>query len=61
MNKELTADLNYKDEYNRLMDSHKLLCGEYADLKKKYEELRDEFGRLKAQMDIVYLIFGNRC
>lgn len=58
--KELTADLDYKAEYNRLLESHKKLCAEYSDLLNNHKSLETEFARLRAQMDIVYLIFGRK-
>lgn len=56
----LTADLNYEAEYNRLLESHKKLCAEYSDLLDNHKSLESEFCRLRAQMDIVYLIFGGK-
>ena len=58
--KNMTADLNYEAEYNRLLESHKKLCAEYSDLLDNHRSLESEFGRLRAQMDIVYLVFGGR-
>ena len=58
MENELTAGLNYEAEYNRLLDEHKRLCGDYARLKREHESLETEFVRMRAQLDIVYLIFG---
>lgn len=58
MEKELTAGLNYEAEYNRLLDEHKRLRGDYAYLKREHESLETEFVRMRAQLDIVYLIFG---
>ena len=56
--KKLTADLDYKAEYDRLLETHKKVCAEYSDLLHNHESLKSEFCRLRAQMDIVYLIFG---
>ena len=61
MEKEkLSASLNYESEYYRLMEEHKILCGQLRDLKQDYESMETEFVRMRAQLDIVYLIFGGK-
>lgn len=55
---ECTASLDYESEYNKLLEAHKRLCGDYAELKRDYESMETEFIRMRAQLDIVYLIFG---
>jgi hypothetical protein len=57
---KMAADLDYKAEYNRLLESHKKLCAEYSDLLDNHKSLESEFCRLRAQMDVVYLIFGGK-
>ena len=59
-NKELTCGLNYEAEYEKLLQEHKGLCAYYDELKHDHESLETEFMRLRAQMDIVYLIFGGK-
>ena len=54
----LTARPDYESMYNKLCEEHKRLCNEYAELKRDREALESEFSRLRAQLDIVYLIFG---
>ena len=57
---ECTASLNYEAEYNKLLEAHKHLCGDYAELKHDYESMETEFVRMRAQLDIVHLIFGGK-
>lgn len=57
---ERTASLDYEAEYNKLLESHKRLCGDYAELKHDYESMETEFVRMRAQLDIVCLIFGGK-
>ena len=59
-NKELTASLNYEAEYHRMCEEHKKLCADYAEMKRDYESMETEFIRMRAQLDIVYLIFGGK-
>ena len=59
-NKELAACLNYEAEYYRMMDEHKKLCATLHDLKQDYQSMETEFARMRAQLDIVYLIFGGK-
>lgn len=49
---------DYEHMYNALNEEHKRLCADHAELKKEYEGLETEFVRMRAQLDIVYLIFG---
>ena len=54
--REATCDLDYKAEYNRLRE-------ENAKLKEEidfYRSMEQEAGRMKAQLDMVYMIFGRR-
>lgn len=48
-----TASLDYEAEYHKLLDKHNLL---YAD----FQAMESEFIRLRAQMDVVCLIFGGK-
>ena len=54
----LTARPDYEAMYNNLCNEHKKLCAEHAELKRDCEALESEFARIRAQLDIVYLIFG---
>ena len=59
--KELkTASPNYEAMYEKLQEEHKKLCAEYAAVKAECKSLESEFARMRAQLDIVYLIFGKR-
>ena len=49
---------NYEAMYNSLIEEHKRLCADHADLRKDRDALETEFIRMRAQLDIVYLIFG---
>lgn len=59
-NLEACCDLNYKAEYGRLLKANQELCKELECLKKDYESMETEFVRMRAQLDIVYLIFGGK-
>lgn len=48
-----TASLDYEAEYHKLLDKHNLL---YAD----FQAMESELIRLRAQMDVVCLIFGGK-
>lgn len=53
-----TCGPNYEAMYNRLNEEHKRLCAEHEELRKDRDALETEFIRMRAQLDIVYLIFG---
>lgn len=53
-----TECLNYETEYHRLFKANQELCKELECFKKDYESMETEFVRMRAQLDIVYLIFG---
>ena len=55
---ELTARPDYEAMYKRLEEEHKRLCDKHAELESYYRGMETEFGRIRAQLDIVYLIFG---
>ena len=50
------ADLDYKAEYERLKDENKKLNNEIY----YYRDMNNEFQKMRAQLDIVYLIFGGK-
>lgn len=61
MNESIKAcDLDYKAEYHRLLKANQELCKELECFKKDYESMETEFVRMRAQLDIVYLIFGRK-
>ncbi len=51
---------NYQDEYNRMCEVCAKLECENELLRKDYESMETEFVRMRAQLDIVYLIFGGK-
>ena len=53
-NEELKKCIDFLQEEN-----NKLRC-ENADLHQDYDSMETEFIRMRAQLDIVYLIFGKR-
>lgn len=58
---EKTCSLNYEAEYERLCQlCDKQRC-ELRELDERYRSMESEFIRMRAQLDIVYLIFGKRC
>ncbi|MBR6738802.1 MAG: hypothetical protein IKL99_03945, partial [Oscillospiraceae bacterium] len=50
--------LDYKTEFETLNEKHKKLCLEHAALIRAHEDATRESERLRAQIDIVHLIFG---
>ena len=56
--KELCCDLDYKAEYHRLLKANQELCKENDYIKADHAAMETEFVRMRAQLDIVYLIFG---
>ncbi|MBQ9733947.1 MAG: hypothetical protein IJV74_06910 [Clostridia bacterium] len=50
--------LDYEAEYNKLREENACLKHELEGLKTYCEMREDELSRLRAQLDIVYLIFG---
>lgn len=55
-----SCDLDYKAECGRLLKANQELCKELECIKKDYEYMETEFVRMRAQLDIVYLIFGGK-
>lgn len=51
--KNSTCTLNYEAEYERIREK-------YEELHSQYMEMKLECERMKAQLDIVYLIFGGK-
>ena len=60
MKTELTCDLDYKAEYERLVAERHKMQSEIAYLRTELEERETEAHRMRAQLDMVYLIFGGR-
>lgn len=54
----LTAKPDYEAMYNKLLCDHKRLCAEHAELEQEYRSLSSAFESVRAQLDIVHLIFG---
>lgn len=48
-----TASMNYEAKYHELLEKHSIL---YED----YQAMETEFVRMRAQLDIVHLIFGRK-
>ena len=55
-----TASLNYEAECDRLLRQQEELMKEIDHLRIELKLAESECYRLRAQMDIVYLIFGGR-
>jgi uncharacterized coiled-coil DUF342 family protein len=60
MENERTADLDYRAEYHRLMEEREALLAKMDFLRSERDSLATEFIRLRAQMDVVQLIFGGK-
>ena len=58
--KLVPADLNYESEYERLLRERDRLMAKYESLRSEKEAMETEFHRMRAQLDIVYLIFGGK-
>ena len=57
-NDEKCCSLNYEAEYRRMCDLCEKLRCENDYLRKDKDAMETEFVRMRAQLDIVYLIFG---
>ena len=57
---ELTGHPDWEAECKRITVTNCELREMLADLERKYRELHDEHQKMKAQLDIVHLIFGGR-
>ena len=51
---------DYEAEYRRMCDTCDKLMAENDYLRKDKDAMETEFVRMRAQLDIVYLIFGGR-
>lgn len=55
-----TCSLNYEAECDRLLRERDKLMAENDYLRTELKSMESEFSRIRAQLDIVYLIFGGR-
>ena len=55
-----TASLDYEAEYNRLLRERDKMMAENDYLRTELKSMESECFRMRAQLDIVYLIFGGR-
>lgn len=60
MESNRTASLNYEAEYNRLLDENKALRDRMLNAEAKLKETYSEVEKLRAQMEVVRLIFGGK-
>ena len=60
MDNNCTASLNYEAEYEKLLQEREILMAKMDFLRSEKESMETEFARMRAQLDIVYLIFGKR-
>lgn len=60
MANENTCSLNYEAEYYKLLEEREILMAKMEFLRSEKESLETEFIRLRAQMDVVQLIFGGK-
>lgn len=58
MENSKTCGLNYEAEYNRLLDENKALRERMLDAERKAKETGRDVEILRAQMEVVHLIFG---
>ena len=56
--KEQVCSLDYVSEYEKIRDLNEKLTCEIKELKAHHNYMKSEFERMRAQIDIVYLIFG---
>lgn len=57
-NKTCENSLDYEKEYETMREKNTALLMELADIKELHRSMEAEFIRLRAQMDVVHLIFG---
>ena len=55
-----TAGPDYEAMYNKLLEEHEALCAKYNAMDQDRVAMRAEYARMRAQLDIVYLIFGKK-
>ena len=58
MDKEKTCDINYEAEFHRMSEEYQALQVKYSELVSSCKGMEMELFRMKAQLDIVHLIFG---
>ena len=56
--KEKSCSLDYVSEYKKMRDLNEKLNYEIKELKAQLNSMKSEFAQMRAQLDIVYLIFG---
>lgn len=57
---QATCDLDYKAEYNRLMEIIRKRECELAQYREKFMCIEQENRDMRAKLDMVYLIFGGK-
>lgn len=60
MENKCTASLNYEAECDRLLRERDKLMAENDYLRTEMKSMESECYRMRAQLDMVYLIFGRR-
>lgn len=55
-----TASLNYEAEYDKLIRERDKMMAENDYLRNELKSMESECYRMRAQLDMVYLIFGGR-
>ena len=58
MDKEKTGGINYESEYHRLREAFRTLENKHLCVLDELKDLEIRHDRMKAQLDIVHLIFG---
>ena len=53
-----TANPNYEAMYHKLCEEYERFRADHQALKRDYEAMESEFIRMRAQLDIVHLIFS---
>lgn len=57
---KLGADLDYKSEWRKLLDENEKLHNEVGYLRAALKNTEADAAKMKAQLDIVHLIFGGK-
>ena len=57
---DVFCSIDYEAEYKRMCDAYDKLRHENDYLRKDKDAMEAEFVRMRAQLDIVYLIFGGK-
>ena len=60
MANEKTASLNYEAEYYKLREENEILLAKMDFLRSELNSAETALATLRAQMDVVYLIFGGK-